>query len=403
MAMIRIEEPRSAPPAKGIAPFALGFRPFFLLAGIAAVALIMLWLLIYEGVLPLPDYYHRSWYGNSWHAHEMVFGYAVAVVAGFLLTAARNWTDRPTITGTPLMLLALLWLAARLLPFVPGVPFAVVALVDVLFLPLLALALFIPIVRVKQWHNIIFPLLALVMASGNLLFHYELFGLMSGGVRLGLVLGIYVVLLLIVIMAGRVVPFFIERGAAGAKTRRWPLIEKLSIATLVLLALTELFLPDAVAIAAVAAVAAAVHAIRLAGWCSRAAMRVTLLWVLLLGYGWLVTGLVLLALAAPFELPRSLAWHAFTVGAIGVLTLGMMARVALGHTGRMMQPHWLMGYAFALLNLAALLRVIIVVLWPGHYELLVVMAGVLWTLGFALFVVIYAPILLRPRVDGRPG
>lgn len=402
MAVIRIEEPRSTPPAKGLAPFALGFRPFFLLAGVAAVVLILLWLLIYEGFVQLPGYYNRNWFGNSWHAHEMVFGYAVAVVAGFLLTAARNWTDQPTLTGTPLMLLALLWLTARLLPFVPNVPFVAVALVDVLFLPLLALALFIPIVRTRQWHNIIFPLLALVMAGGNLLFHYELFDLMTGGVRLGLVLGLYVVLLLIVIMGGRVVPFFVERGA-GAKTRSWPVIEWLSIATLVLLALTELFHPDAGVIAAMAVVAAVVHGIRLAGWCSRPALRVPLLWVLLLGYGWLVVGFVLLILAVPLELPRTLAWHAFTVGAIGVLTLGMMSRVALGHTGRAMQPHWLMGYAFALLNLAALMRVIVVVLWPGHYEMLVVISGMLWTLGFALFVAIYAPILMRPRVDGKAG
>jgi uncharacterized protein involved in response to NO len=403
MAVIRIEEPRSAPPPKARAPFALGFRPFFLLAGIAAVVLILFWLFIYEGLVSLPAYYNRSWYGNSWHAHEMVFGYSVAVLAGFLLTAARNWTDRPTITGTPLMLLALLWLTARLLPFIPGVSFAVVALLDVLFLPLLALALFIPIVRVKQWRNIVFPLLALVMASGNLMFHYELFGLMTGGVRMGLVLGIYVVLLLIVIMGGRVIPFFVERGAPGATTRSWPVIEGLSIATLVVLALTEMFHPNAVVIAAVAVVAAIVHGIRLAGWCSRIAMRVTLLWVLLFGYGWLVIGFVLLALAAPLELPRSVAWHAFTVGGIGVLTIGMMARVALGHTGRLLEPHWLMGYAFALINLAALVRVIIALLWPGYYELLVVIAGMLWCLGFAMFVVIYAPILMRPRVDGRPG
>lgn len=402
MAVLKIEEPRGAPPS-GWAPFALGFRPFFLLAGVAAVVLILLWLLIYQQLLPLPPYYNRSWYGNSWHAHEMVFGYSVAVIAGFLLTAARNWTGRATVSGRPLMLLALLWLAARLLPLTPGVPFAVVALSDVLFLPLLALLLVIPILRVKQWHNTIFPLLVLVMAGANLMFHYELLGLMTGGVRLGLVLGIYVVLLLIVIMAGRVVPFFIERGAAGATTHSWPLIERLSIVSLVVLALTELLYPEAGAIAVVAAIAAVVHGIRLAGWCSRAAMHVTLLWVLLAGYGWLVVGMVLLALAAPLELPRSIAWHAFTVGAIGVLTIGMMARVSLGHTGRVMQPHALMGYAFALVNLAAAVRVILVILWPGHYSLLVTIAALLWSLSFTLFVVIHTPILLRPRVDGAPG
>lgn len=403
MAVIKIEEPRRAAPPRGLAPFALGFRPFFLLAGVAAVLLVLLWVFIYEGLARPPAYYDRSWYGNSWHAHEMLFGYTVAVVAGFLLTAARNWTDRPTLSGTPLMLLALLWLAARLLPFVPGVPFGLVALVDVLFLPLLAFALVIPIVRVKQWHNIIFPLLALLLGIANLLFHYELSGLMSGGVRIALVLGIYIVLLLIVIMAGRVIPFFIERGAPGAKTRSWPLIERLSIVSLVALAVAELLLAQAWLIAMVAAAALLIHGVRLAGWCSRLALRVPLLWVLLLGYGWLVAGLALLMLAAPLELPRSLAWHAFTAGAIGVLTIGMMARVALGHTGRPMQPHWLMVYAFALINLAAFVRVIAAMLWPGHYPLLVALSGVLWGAGFVLFVAIYAPILLRPRVDGRPG
>ncbi len=402
MVAIKISEPRRPAPT-GLVPFALGFRPFFLLAGVAAVLLILFWLLIYEGWVALPDYYNRSWFGNSWHAHEMLFGYAVAVVAGFLLTAARNWTKQPTISGVPLMLLALLWLLARLLPFVAGVPFAVVALIDLLFLPLLALALFIPVLRARQWRNIVFPLLALLLAGANLFFHYALFGLMTGGVRIGLVLGLYVVLLLIVIMGGRVIPFFVELGAPGAKSRSWPVVEWLSIATLVMLALTELFHPDAVAIAAVAMVAAVVHGVRLAGWCSRAALRVPLLWVLLSGYGWLVIGFVLLVLAVPFDLPRSLAWHAFTVGAIGVLTIGMMSRVALGHTGRAMQPHWLMGYAFVLLNLAALVRVVMVVFWPGYYEQLVLIAGMLWIFGFVLFVVIYAPILMRARVDGQPG
>jgi uncharacterized protein involved in response to NO len=398
MATIKIDEPSSMPP-KGLVPFALGFRPFFLLAGVSAVILIFLWALIFEGLLSAPAYY-----GNNWHAHEMLFGYTVAVISGFLLTATRNWTGRPTISGAPLILLALLWLMARLTPFAPGMPFAVIASLDLLFLPALALALFLPIIKVKQWRNIVFPALALLMAGGNLLLHFGLLEIVDGGVRFGLTLGLYVILLLIVIMGGRVIPFFVERGAAGAVTRKWPLIEISSIITVVLLALTELFHFDASITAAVAGMAASVHAIRLAGWFSRPALRVPLLWVLLFGYGWLVIGFVLLTLAGVLELPRSLAWHAFTIGAIGGLTLGMMSRVALGHTGRLLQTHKFMTYAFLLLNLAALTRVIIaIMLWPDHYEFTVVAAAILWCAGFALFVITYTPILMRPRVDGRPG
>ena len=380
--------------------FALGFRPFFLMAGIFAVILMALWAGAFVTNRPLTTYYGMT----GWHSHEMIFGYACAVIAGFLLTAVRNWTGMETAKGPPLAGLSALWLAGRIMPFFPGaLPSWLIALVDLLFLPALALSLAIPLVRGGQKRNLFFIPLLGAFALADLLVHLELFGFAYGSARAGNFLALDLIILLIVIMGGRVIPFFTERALSGVSPKRWRWLEWTSIASVIAFMLAELFLPGSIPAGVMAGLAAASNGLRLAGWYTKRFWAVPLLWVLHLGYAWVVVGFCLKTLAVLDLVLPQLTLHAFTVGGIGVLTLGMMARVSLGHTGRPLKAAGPVAFAFALINLAAVLRGIVPIIFPYWLLQLAALSGGLWILSFLIFVVIYTPILISPRVDGLPG
>ena len=398
MAVLPIKDLHVQPRITGWAPFALGFRPFFLAAGLYAVLMMGLWLLVLRGSLSLGELAPAIW-----HGHEMLFGFAVAVIAGFLLTAARNWTGLPTPAGLPLAALFSLWLAGRLSFLIPGLPAGLVAAIDLAFLPTLALVLALPILKAKQLHNYPFPVMLLVLALANALVHADALGWVSGTASTGLHLAVYAIVAMMTVMGGRVIPSFTD-NKLGSRARRWKSIEWLvPVATLGAL-VAALFAPVSFVTAMLAAIAAGVHGTRLAGWYTRKVWSVPLLWILHLGYAWIVLGFVLLALsAAGWGLAASSALHAFTAGGIGTLTLGMMARVSLGHSGRMLEPAPLMTWAFVAINLAALIRVALPLVLPIAWSAGIAVAGLLWMAAFGLFAALYMPILLRPRVDGKPG
>ena len=398
MALIPIDDGKKQPPLIGWVPFALGFRPFFLAAGVYAVLMMALWLLVLRGNLDP---------GNLsplvWHGHEMLFGFAVAVIAGFLLTAAQNWTGIRTPSGPPLIALFVLWLAGRLAFVVPALPPVWIAAIDLAFLPVLALALAWPIMKAGQLHNYPFPIMLLVLAAANVLVHLETLGWRIDSARIGLHLAVYVIVVMITVMGGRVIPSFTD-NKLRTRARKWKAIEILVPVFTISALVAALVAPVSPVTASLAAAAASVHFMRLGGWYTAKYWAVPLLWILHLGYGWIPLGFALLALSAAGvgEVTGS-ALHAFTAGGIGVLTLGMMARVSLGHSGRMLEPAPLMTWAFVAVNLAALVRVAVPLLAPSFYATGMVVSGLLWMAGFGLFTAIYAPILLRPRVDGKPG
>ena len=380
--------------------FALGFRPFFLLSGILAVVLIAVWVPAFVGWHSFSNYYGQI----GWHSHEMIFGYTCAVIAGFLLTAVRNWTERPTAAGGSLALLASLWLAGRILPFfLKAVSPWLIALADLAFLPALAVAIGAPLVRHAERRNLIFLPLLIVLFIANLLAHLEALGFAPGVGRRGIFLGLHLILLLIVIMGGRVIPFFTERALNGVVIERRAIIEWMAPLSVVAFMLLEVFLPDSRLAGVLAALAAIINGIRLASWYSHRYWQVPLLWVLHLGYGWIVAGLALKAAAAFGLILPQFTVHAFTVGGIGVLTLGMMARVSLGHTGRPLAVGPSMVAGFALLNLAAIGRGLAPLFVPLWFPQLIIASGALWIAAFMIFVFIYAPILTQARADGRPG
>jgi len=380
--------------------FALGFRAFFALAGLAALILIVFWNAIFNGTLTSEHYYPN----NYWHAHEMLLGYAVAVIAGFLLTAVKNWTGKPTLTGDPLASLCLLWLYGRILPFYAGLlPDALIALVDFAFLPALAYQVSKPIIEAKQYRNLFFIGLIMLLALGNGLIHAEILGLQENTATIGIQLVVATIIILILIIAGRVFPFFTERGIPGTLIIRNPLLDNASVASAVIIFALQIFGISGTLLALAAIVAVAVNVARLSGWYVQRVMYVPLLWVLYAGYGWIILGFMLTVLSAYSVVLPSLALHAFTLGGIGVLTLGMMARVSLGHTGRAMKASNTMAIAFVLINVAALFRVLLPIAMPHWYENLIYVSTLSWLAAFSLFVFVYAPILSSARIDGQDG
>ncbi|MCP5368423.1 MAG: NnrS family protein [Hyphomicrobiales bacterium] len=382
------------PPRHGPWLFALGFRPFFLFGALFAVLWLPLWLATWTGVITLPT----AWAGAHWHAHEMVFGYAFAIIAGFLLTAVYNWTGRPHLGGPPLMALVALWAAGRLAMVLGGaLPAWLVAVLDVAFVPALALTVAVPLAATGNRRNYLFlPILA-AAATANLAAHLGAAGWVEVDPATALVFALDLVILVIAVIGGRIVPSFTHNALPTARITRWVWLERLALPTILAMAVVDL-LPGADRAAAVLALlAAAVHALRLRGWGGLETLRSPILWVLHLGYAWLVLGLALRGLSGLTGLlPMGTALHALTIGLVGVLTLGMISRVALGHTGRPLKVTGAIAAAYVLVTAAAVARLAGAALPGGAASAGLILSGLLWTAGFALYVKEYWAILTGP-------
>jgi len=379
------------------APLALGFRPFFLL-GTGFAVLLML--------LSLGGFSAGIWHGNYfdlplWHAHEMIFGYAVAVIAGFLLTSVRNWTGLDTPTGASLALLVLLWLAPRLLSFVADIPPMGFALLDMLFLPILTIVLSRSLLQTRQTHNYPIPVLLLLLGLCNAGVHLEVLGYAKDISTQAMQVAVVIIIALIAVVAGRVVPFFMQRAIAVRPVEN-KVIERLALPSILLFAGT-LATGEVWLVVMAALLACGIHGARLIGWFDRAVLQQPMLWVLYAGYAWLVAGFLLYGIAVLLGMPTVQAVHAWTVGAIGMFTLGMMARVALGHTGRTIEALPWMQASFILILLATLIRVIPPAVHAGLLESSILLGALCWIVAFAIVGLRYTSILLRARVDGKPG
>jgi len=391
-----------AQPVPAFALFNLGFRPFFLLAGVYSLVSIFIWIgiFVYGWVMPpLP------FSPMHWHAHEMIFGYGMGVIAGFLLTAVRNWTQINTPKGFQLACMATLWLAARLAGWlIPGQVLPMM-LLDLMFDLWLVVVIFRPLLRAKQHNQLGIASKLILLTLANLCFYLGVSGVLEHGTIWGLYSGLYVLLALVLTMARRVLPMFIERGVAHPvqlKNRLW--LDRSGIYVFVLFLVADVFWHNVPVTAALAAMLFVMHTIRLAGWYTNGIWEKPLLWVLYLGYGGAIFGFLLKALAPFTFLSPSLALHAFALGGIGMITAGMMARISLGHTGRNIQKHSrLLAPAFISLFTAYAARVLLPMIAPAHYMMWLAVAQAAWLFAFALLVWVYAPILVKPRVDGMPG
>ncbi len=382
--------------AGGHALWQLGFRPFYLLAALFSACSVALWALQFAGWLP-----HAYLAGPTWHAHEMLFGYTLAVVTGFLFTAVRNWTGRPTPTGPLLAALAALWLAGRVLVLTPWSTAA--AVVNVAFPLGVAAGIGVPLWRARNRRNYFFVGLLLLLALALACIHLAERGVIALPAWAGLQLGLDVILFIMSVMTGRVVPMFTNNGAPGARARRNQYVERAALGGVLLLLVADLLRVHGLPLIVLAVALAGVHAWRLALWDTRRTLHTPLLWVLHLAYAWIPIHLALRAAAEAGWVARPLAVHALTLGAIGGLTIGMMVRTARGHTGRPLKADGFETACFALVAAAALVRVFGPLLAPQYYMASVLWSGALWSLAFLLYAVRYWPILTRARADGQPG
>lgn len=395
LSLHRIEEP-ARPPARGFALWQLGFRPFYLLASCFAAISVPLWALQFSGVLARPYLA-----GPVWHAHEMVFGFTLAVVVGFLFTAGRNWTGLPTPTGPALAALAALWVAGRVLVLTPwGVAAAVV---NVAFPLAAAIALARPFVRSGNRRNYFFIGLLVLMAAASGLVHLAELQRIVLPAWAGLQLALDVVLFILAVMAGRVIPMFTNNGAPGAAAVRQPVVEKLALGSLILLVVVDALRLGSWLAGVVAGLAFAAHLVRWWLWQPWTTRRVPLLWVLHLAYLWVPVHLALRVSAELGLVPASAAMHALGVGAIGGLVIGMMTRTARGHTARPLRADRIDVACYVLVLSAAVVRVGALLFAPALVIASIQVSATLWALGFGLYALHYGPMLIRPRLDGKPG
>jgi uncharacterized protein involved in response to NO len=385
------ESPRRAQPSWAL--WELGFRPFYLLAALWSVLFIPLW------ALQLSAVFNQALIRNpSSHAHEMIFGYVLAVIIGFLFTAGRNWSGQPTPSGRSLQFLAMLWLLARVASFTPWLLFSLLLNLSVPWVA--AWGLWRSLYAGRNSRNYFFVALLVVMGLASACFHLSQMGWQPLQFELGLhldravPLALDIVLLIVAIMMGRVVPMFSNNGIPGLQATRKPLVEKLSIGSILgLMVIDSLALQNAY-VATFLGIACIVHGWRWYLWQPWKTWRNPMVWVLQSAYFWLLIFLALKAFSATGSMTSGHATHALTVGLIGMVTLGMMTRTSLGHTGNPIHATWVERTAFSALFLAASIRVFTPLVWPSLLIESAVLAAVMWSAAFALYLWRYTPLLV---------
>ncbi len=389
-------QPHNPQPVPLSALWQLGFRPFYLAAGAFASLSVALWALQISGRLGRPYLL-----APAWHAHEMLFGYTMAVIVGFLFTAGRNWSGQPTPTGRPLQALVLLWVAGRVLVLSPWTWLS--AAVNTAFPLAAAVSLAVPFVRARNQRNYFFVGLLALLGLAQLSVHLAQAGVVAIPPWIGLGLGLDIVLFIMAVMGGRVIPMFTNNGVPGAAARRDLRVERAALGSVLALLAADILRLQGPMLALLLGACTAAHALRWMLWQPWTTLRTPLVWVLHAAYLWIPVHFALRALAELGRVPPNLAIHALTVGAIGGLTIGMMTRTSRGHTARPLAADGWDVACYLLVAAAAVVRVVGPLVDPAAYVLTVEISAALWSAGFAIFTVRYTPILCRPRLDGGPG
>ena len=388
------------------APFwGRGFRPFFLLGAAYAMLTVAAWIFFASGAAEAPV----SWNNPAlWHAHEMIYGFTVAIIAGFLLTAVANWTGGAPIRQVRLALLCLVWAAGRMGFWYSYAPPVILSVIDLSFIPLLAGSLAVPLIRSWNKRNFVFLGMLALLFLGNLHMHLAAAEVVGGDPRITAYVAVMIVMLVIALVGGRIIPSFTVaslrmRGQVRHQTDQ----RKTDLAALLLLLALSIALIisglDSSVTGVFAIGAALAHLWRMRFWHSFEAASDPLVGILHAGYLWLVAGLFALGLHGLQLLDQaSLALHMLTVGCIGSMTIGMMARVALGHTGRPVAARPLTVFAFWMMQGAALARCFAILVGEANYLVWIGVSGLLWVAAFAAYLAVYTPVLLQARPDGSP-
>jgi len=394
--ILKILEP-VAPAPRGAAFLRLGFRPFYLGAAVLAALAVPVWMMVFLGqwvwapaLSPL-----------LWHAHEMLLGFASAVIIGFLMTAVKAWTGLATPRGWPLAALALLWLSARIAAVTA--PYAVFAVLDTLLLPIVALVLIRLLLRAGNTRNLPLTTLLLLLGAANATFHLSVLGLLDLAPTRALHAALAVIVMVECVMAGRVIPGFSMSAIPGLRITALLWLERSALALTGLGLLLWVFAAPGWIASLALGLAAAAHVWRQWRWKPLLTKQRPILWILHLSYAWIPVGLGLLALAQIHLLAVSQGLHALAVGTTGGLIIGMITRTARGHTGRTLQVAPAEVLAYVLVALAAVMRVLMPLLWPDLLLVWLIGAAAAWSVAFAIYVFIYVPWLTQTRLDGKDG
>ncbi|RUA04080.1 MAG: NnrS family protein [Gammaproteobacteria bacterium] len=375
-----------------------GFRVFFMAAGLIATISMVLWGVFFHTSL-LTSHINTA----TWHAHEMIFAYTMAVIVGFLLTAVKNWTGVQTLHGKSLLALFMLWALARFLPFIADEYLLIQAFIDVGFLLFSLIAIAYPIIKTRQWkHSGIIAKLLLMLVAHSL-FYFGLLSEVEQGVTWGLYLGFYLILSLIFMMIRRLIPFFIERGLGlNYELKNAKFLDVSSLVLMVIYIPIEVFFNTFISVI-IAVFLVVIHGVRLVYWYNAKIWTKPLIWGLYLAYGLLILGFGFKVASYFVILPPHLDVHSFAFG-IALITISMMSRVSLGHTGRdVFNPPKALNFIFILLILSFIVRVFLPILSMDYYTLWIFIAQVLWVGVFATFSFVYIPMFFKVRIDGQSG
>ncbi|MBP9837974.1 MAG: NnrS family protein [Proteobacteria bacterium] len=383
----RIEE------KKTFALFEIGFRIFFLGAAIFSALTMSLWLAIYSSHISLAT---SSFSSFQWHAHEMIYGYAMAVIAGFLLTAIPNWTGVRTIYGSKLATLFFTWFLARIC-FIFGSELLIpAALFDSLFNIFLIVSTLLPIHKAKKYKQLLLLSKIFILTLGNICFYLGSFGIINDGVSIAIYGGLYTIISIILTIGSRVVPMFIENGVGyNVNIRNPKTLTILSFIIFPIFVLNDLFMKNEEILRISGFALALIISIKLYFWHTVGIWRKPLLWSLFLAYCFIAISFLLIALSPIFGFPKSLAIHLLAVGGIGFSTLAMMTRVSLGHTGRNVNnPPRATNYYLTTLLFALFFRVLLPLIDFSRYQYYIAISQALWIITFVIFTATFAKVFL---------
>lgn len=384
--------------------FRLAFRPFFLSAALFSAVAMVVWAMFWSG----SSHVTGLMYGQPiwWHAHEMMIGFTGAIIIGFLLTAVQTWTGVPGIRSTKLAIVFTLWLIARI-GLLFGQPSYIWMFIDLSWIPLAAYFLLKPILLRRQWNNLFFAPLLLLLTALNVQLHLIAMGLVENSLRQTSFVALVVIAIIVLVVGGRVIPFFTWRGTQTEQITRVKWIEYAALIPVwLLLIATFVPLPSNYnwIVANLLMVTAVTNMIRFVRWRTLSTLKVPLLWSLHLAYLCMILGLFAIGLSmVSHVVSYSIALHLMTVGGIGGMILSMMTRVSLGHTGHSLQVGYWVQIAFVCLLLSTLVRSVLIWVYPSLTINGYVFSAILWAIAFSIFTIVYYPILTKPRVDGRPG
>jgi uncharacterized protein involved in response to NO len=388
---------------KAFTIFESPYRPFFILAAISSLFYMTIWTLFYTFKLPL-NFENIS--PTMWHAHEMLFGYTMAVVAGFLLTVEKYWLGKNIDSKSILLTLVILWIAARVsifLTLITNIPYEIGAILDCLFMIVLTIRVAYPIISARAWDKMGLVAHIAIIAAANIVFYLGLSGIISNGQYLGVYSALYLVISIILLMGRRMIPIFIRNGLEFKfEPKNWRVIDILSLVFFVLFFIYDLFFTSPITVSIISGILAIIYSIRLFGWYSNKIWSKPLLWVLFVAYSWIAVGFTLKFLSLYFNIFGFLSLHSFTYGGIGIITIGFMSRVILGHTGRnVFEPPKILFWIFSILFAGAIVRVFFPLIDISLYQSWIGVSQLLWILSFLIFAVVYLPMLFRPSIEKK--